>query len=128
MRLAGDTTGPLAPHGPTEWGILSASARCSLASIKLTVPGLTCHSASGGGEQEAGAQVQTWVVPEGPEMCGGDSAKVTGSSDGKRDKTTPLRETSWGSGGILFGKHTQAQSVALLNGFVDYSGEVAQDS
>lgn len=72
--------------------------------------------------------MQTWLVPEEPEMCGGDSDQMTGCSDGNRDKTTPLGETSWRFGGILLGKHTRTQSVALLNRFIDYPGEMAQGS
>lgn len=59
-------------------------------------------------------------------MCGGDSDSVMGCADGYRDKTTPLGETSWRFGAILFGKHAQTQSGALLNGFIDYSREIAQ--
>lgn len=51
--------------------------------------------------------MQTWEIPEGSEMCGGDSDSMMGCADGYRDKTTPLGETSWRFGAILFGKHAQ---------------------
>lgn len=47
---------PPAPRNPVEWGILPASARCSLSGTSLQAPGLSCHGASGGGDQDGGVQ------------------------------------------------------------------------
>lgn len=70
----------------------------------------------------------TCKVPEGSEMCGGDSERMTGCSDGHRDKTTPPGETSWRFRRILLGKHTWTQSISFLHGFIDCSGEMTQGS
>lgn len=74
--------------------------------------------------------MQTWEMPVGSEMCGGESDRVTGCADRHRDKTTLLRETSWRFGGISFGTHTRTQthSVALLNEFIAHLTKKAQGS
>lgn len=62
--------------------------------------------------------MQTWEVPVGSEMGGGDSDTVTGGADGHRDEATPLGKPLGNLGDLECKIHTdtdtQTQNAARV--------------